>query len=558
MNLVIKIVLVCLCLTGCRTQSIVEPSNEKMPFTWDNATIYFLMTDRFFNGDKSNDYVHTLDNEPAPYRGYMGGDIKGITKKIKDNYFSNLGVNAIWLTPVVEQIEGSVNEGTGNSFGFHGYWTKDWTAIAPNLGTEADIHELISTAHSKGIRILFDVVANHTGPVTTLDPVWPDDWVKTGPKCTYTSAESTINCTLVENLPDIRTESQLEVELPEYLTSKWKKEGRYTKEIQELDDWFEMTKYRRTPVNYILKWLVDFIDEYGIDGFRVDTVKHTESEVWGRLWKQAQIAHKKWKRNNPSAVLDNNDFYMVGEVYNFYANNGRLFDYGDKKVDFFADGFHSLVNFDFKSDAKKSYHEIFSKYDELLHNEFKGKSLVHYISSHDDSGPYDKERNDPFDAGTKLLLSPGAVQIYYGDESARSLSVAADGDATLRSFMNWDELLGMKRKNGYVVNDVLVHWLKLGKFRNEHPAIGAGKHEVVSQKPYLFTRSWTAPNGKKDRVMVGVDMPKGQMVINVSVFAEDGETIIDRYSGISQMVIDGKVTIDSSSDVVLFEKVIKL
>ena len=543
-------------LFGCKpNKEVAIASQATLPFTWDNATIYFMMTDRFYNGDKTNDYQHSETNLPAPLRGYMGGDIKGITKKINDGYFSDLGVNAIWMTPLVEQIIGSVNEGTGNSFGFHGYWTRDWTALDSKFGTAEDLKEMIDAAHDKGIRVLMDVVANHTGPVTEIDKVWPDEWVKTGPQCKYQSAESTINCTLVANLPDIKTESDVEVDLPPFLVEKWKSEGRYEQEVKELDTWFAESKLKRTAVNYVLKWVVDFIKEYGVDGYRVDTVKHTEDFVWTVLRKEANRAFATWKKENPKKVLDGSEFYMVGEVYNFYASNGRMFDYGDQKVDFFKDAFTSLINFDFKGDAHKSYEEIFSKYDNLLHGEFKGKSPVNYISSHDDGGPFDLMREKPFESAIKLLLCPGGVQIYYGDESARDLTIEeAKGDAKLRSFMNWDELKSMKQKNGYTVNDVLVHWQKIGKLRNDHPAIGAGKHTVVSNSPYMFTRSWTAPNGASDKVLIGLGMKKGQMTIDVSSLANDGETVRDMYSGIIQTVKGGEILIDSVFDIVLLEK----
>jgi alpha-amylase len=543
-------------LFGCKSnKEVATVTQGDLPFTWENATIYFMMTDRFYNGDTANDYQHTENNAPAPLRGYMGGDIKGITKKINDSYFSDLGVNAIWMTPLVEQISGSVDEGTGNSFGFHGYWTRDWTALDPKFGTKEDLREMIDAAHNKGIRVLMDVVANHTGPVTSKDPIWPEEWVKTGPQCTYQSAESTINCTLVKNLPDIRTEGQEEVDLPPFLIQKWRAEGRYDQEVKELDSWFATSKLKRTPVNYILKWIVDFIGEFGVDGYRVDTVKHTEDEVWRDLFREAAKAFAKWKKENPEKVLDDSEFYMVGEVYNFFAGNGRKFDYGDQKVDFFEDAFTSLINFDFKGDAHKSYEEIFSKYDNLLQGEFKGKSVVNYISSHDDGGPFDLMRERPFESAIKLLLCPGGVQIYYGDETARDLTIEeANGDAKLRSFMNWDELKAMKQKNGYTVNDVLVHWQKIGKFRNDHPAIGAGKHTMISNSPYMFTRTWTAPNGVTDKVLVGLDLAKGQMTIDVSPIAVDGDVVRDMYSGVTQTVKNGKVVIDSMFDILLLEK----
>jgi alpha-amylase len=111
----------------------------------------------------------------------MGGDFAGITAKIKEGYFRELGVTALWITPPVEQIHAGTDEGTGKSYGFHGYWARDFTGVDANLGTEADLRTLVDTAHANGLRVLLDVVMNHTGPVTESDPVWPADWVRTGP-----------------------------------------------------------------------------------------------------------------------------------------------------------------------------------------------------------------------------------------------------------------------------------------------------------------------------------------------------------------------------------------
>ncbi len=536
---------------GCneKPQDQIVQSDSPTSFSWDNAIIYFMMTDRFYDSDSSNNFEHTADNLPAPYRGYMGGDISGITSKIRSGYFTNLGVNAIWMTPVVEQIKGSVDEGTGNSFGFHGYWTRDWTAIDPKFGTKEDLKELVEVAHDHGIRILIDVVANHTGPVTPLDSQWPSDWVKTGPTCTYTSAESTINCTLVKNLPDIRTESDKEVRLPDYLIEKWKDEGRYDRELQELEDWFATTGYPRTPVNYILKWLVDFIKEFGVDGYRVDTVKHTEEDVWERLWEQARKAYEDYKKEHSDKVYDQNqEFYMMGEVYNYFISGGRDYDYGDQKVDFFASGFRSLINFDFKGDADKSYEEIFSKYDSLLYGALAGKTIVNYISSHDDGGPFDKERKRSFEAATKLLLCPGGAQIYYGDETARSLSVEAKGDATLRSFMNWDELADDIPIHGKSRHDILRHWQKLGTFRRDNPAVGAGRHKVISSDPYVFQRTWEEGNNK---TVIGLDLPTGSKKIPVGEVFAEAEKVKDYYSSVVVSVSDGYIEIDTPYDIVL-------
>lgn len=327
-------------------------NEKKVPFVWDGANIYFLLTDRFNNGDPSNDVNFERTEDTGVLRGFMGGDIKGITQKIKEGYFSELGINAIWFTPIVEQIHGSTDEGTGNTYGYHGYWTKDWTALDPNFGTRADLKELVETAHKSGIRILLDVVLNHTGPVTTKDPVWPSDWVITGPNCEFTNYENTTNCTLVTNLPDIVTDSDTPVELPDALLAKWKAEGRLSEELEELQLYFDRTGYPRAPRFYIIKWLTDYIHEFGVDGFRVDTVKHVNENAWAELHKEATYAFETWKKLHPKDVLDDNPFFMVGEVYNYGISGGRYFDFGDKKVDYFDHGFHSLINFELKHDAK--------------------------------------------------------------------------------------------------------------------------------------------------------------------------------------------------------------
>ncbi len=525
-------------------------ATPKSNFTWDNATVYFLLTDRFANGDTSNDVNFERTGTPAPLRGFQGGDFKGITQKIKEGYFNKLGVNAIWMTPFVEQIKGSVDEGTGTSFGFHGYWTRDWTAIDPNFGTEEELAELIQAAHDNGIRIVMDVVINHTGPVTNRDSQWPDEWVRTGPQCQFRDLESTVTCTLVKNLPDIRTESNEPVELPPFLVEKWKKEGRYEQEIQELDAFFEQTGFPRSPRHYIIKWLVDYIKKYGIDGFRVDTVKHTEDYVWGELWQEAVKAFQAWKTANPAAVLDDNEFYMVGEVYNYGISGGLDFDYGDQKVDFFKDGFKSMINFEFKYDANNDYETIFTKYSDLLKTKMSGKTVLNYISSHDDGGPFDLKRERPIEAGTKLLLCPGGVQIYYGDETARTLTAVAQGDATLRAPMNWDAIANNEKHNDTTVRDVLAHWQKLGQFRKAHPSVGAGVHERISEAPYIFKRTYQSEK-MEDQVVVGLDLPAGAKTLTVGGTFEDGAALMDYYSGQTVTVENGEVKIDSPGTLVL-------
>ncbi|WP_290845125.1 alpha-amylase family glycosyl hydrolase [Flavobacterium sp.] len=526
-----------------------QDKKEKLPFIWQGANLYFLLVDRFNNGNKSNDVNFERNQPTGKLRGFEGGDIKGITQKIEEGYFDKLGINAIWLTPIVEQIHGGVDEGQGLTYGFHGYWTKDWTKIDPNFGTSKDLAELVEVAHSHGIRILLDAVINHTGPVTDKDPVWPSDWVRTGPQCDYKSFDSTTACTLVANLPDVLTESDQDVELPPALVAKWKSEGRYEQEMKELDDFFKKTGYPRAPRFYIIKWLTDYVREFGIDGYRADTVKHTDEKVWGEFKSQCNIAFAEWKQKNPEKVLDDNDFFTVGEVYGYGISGGKDYSFGDKKVNYFDNGFNGLINFEFRWDAEKTNEFVFNKYSEKLNNALEGYTVLNYLASHDDGNPFDSKRLRSHEAGTKLLLSPGISQVYYGDETARPLIIeGAQGDATLRSFMNWDEIPSNKDKN-----NVLEHWQKLGKFRKRHVSIGAGVHRVLSGNPYLFSRGFD--NGTiKDVVIVGLDLPVGKKKLKVSSVFKDSTRLRDAYSGKDVTVKYGEIELDTPFTIVLLEK----
>ncbi|SHI46936.1 alpha-amylase family glycosyl hydrolase [Aquimarina spongiae] len=529
------------------TASTTKKKSE--PFIWEGANVYFLLTDRFNNGDTENDVVLERTKETGKLRGFQGGDIKGIIQKIEEGYFKDLGINAIWFTPVVEQIHDSVDEGTGNTYAFHGYWAKDWTKIDPNYGTYNDLKQLVKIAHNNGIRILMDVVLNHTGPVTDKDPVWPDNWVRTEPQCTYKDYNSATVCTLVKNLPDVKTESNEEVELPKALIDKWTSEGRLEIELAELDIFFTKTGLKRSPKNYIIKWLTDYVRELGIDGYRVDTVKHVEEDAWKALEEQAKVAFAEWKSKHPNEVLDDNEFYILGELYGYGIDSKRYYDFGDKKVDYFAHGFDNMINFQFKYDAKQlDYETLFSKYSTILSTSLIGKGVMNYISSHDDGDPFDKERSKTYESATKLLLTPGISQIYYGDETARSLIIEeTEGDATLRSNMNWDAMEDEATKS------LLTHWQKLGTFRKEHPSVGAGKHKMISNAPYVFSRTYKQ-NGISDMVVVGLELPKGEKTLMTNTLFAEGTAVIDHYSGIEAKVTDGKVTLSTDENIVLLAK----
>ncbi len=537
------------CLDKQKNNSVIsQAKTPQAPFIWEAANMYFLLTDRFYNGDTTNDTNYNRTKETAVLRGFEGGDLKGIQQKIEEGYFTDLGINAIWFTPVVEQVHGAVDEGTGVTYGYHGYWAKDWTQLDPNFGTMQDLKNLIDTAHDKGIKIVMDVVLNHTGPVTYQDPFWGKKWAREDPNCQFSSYKNTIECSLVENLPDILTESSQEVDIPESLATKWKSEGRYEQEMNELNTFFTANNLAKTPRNYIIKWLTDYVRELGIDAYRVDTTKHVDEASWVILRKYADQALATYRAENNST--ETTPFFMFGEVYNYSIDSGRLYDFGDgTKVDYFANGFDNLINFQFKYDAQGDYESLFSKYSEVLHTTHKGKSVTNYATSHDDGSPFDKERTKAIETGTKLLLTPGISQVYYGDELARALIIeGTQGDATLRSSIDWNSTTKPDTKA------VLQHWQKLGQFRAKHPAIGAGQHQMISANPYVFSRGYSH-NDLKDHVIIGLDLNEGKKEIVLDSAFAKAKYLHDHYSNQKVTVADGKVSIDSPFRYLLLEKI---
>jgi alpha-amylase len=421
--------------------------------------------------------------------------------------------------------------------------------VEPALGTVEDLRAVVEAAHARGMRVIMDAIINHTGPVTPLDPQWPDAWVRTGPRCDYDAYATTVPCTLVDNLPDVRTESDEPVELPDFLLAKWEAEGRLEQELAELDAFFERTGYPRAPRFYLIKWLTDWVRELGFDGYRVDTARNFDEDVALELKAEADLAFADWKAANPDRVLDDLSFYMFGEVYGWNAAAGRAFDFGDRLVDYFDYGYDGLINFGLKVPDLETA-AAFSLYSDLLNGgALEGVSILSYLDSHDDSSPWDPLRQEPKDAAVRLLLAPGGAQIYYGDELARPLLIpGATTDANLRSFMPWE---GVEQSVGREL--LLEHWRKLGRFRHDHPAVGAGKHVEHQATPYVFSRVLDLGDGA-DRVLVGIDMPPGPKVVPVFGVFPEGAGLVDAYSGEEAVVSGGEVELSGNFDIVLLEE----
>ncbi|NLR91298.1 starch-binding protein [Flammeovirga agarivorans] len=570
-----------------------KPIAKTSGFTWDNATVYFTMTDRFYDGDPSNNnsYGRGMNGNGQGYTDdssageFHGGDLKGMTAKLKEGYFESIGVNAIWITSPVEQMHGWVggsSDGSFRHYGYHGYYAMDWTEIDQNMGTEADFQEFIDEAHSRGIRIVVDVVMNHTGYVTmhdmeqynygTVDPAWRS-WQPSGSESWHSYHEKFINyanggtwmtnywgsdwmrhpdiegyddCSSgggIDNcvgfLPDLKTEDIAPVNIPPILVNKWSQEGTLSQKTAELDAFFNKTGLPRVVSNYMIFWLTDWVRKYGIDGFRIDTAKHVELERWSRLKQYAIAALKDWKAEHPDQAMDDEEFWMTAEVWGHGKNKSEYHTVGE---------FNSVINFNLKNDARvksrdaSSLESLFTEYATI--NDDPTWNSLSYLSSHDVAPLFD--RNSLKAAAPAFLLLPGGIQIFYGDESGRPSGNWADEEQNTRSDMNW----------GNFDNAQHEVWKKLGTFRRDHPAVGAGTHQKIGDAPYTFVRDYN--NQEKsiaDRVIVAVGA-SGNVEFNVGDYYMEGDTIVDHYTGATDVVTNGKVqfTADAEGIILLYNR----
>lgn len=547
------------------------------PFTWDNATVYFVMTDRFANGDPANDHAYGrgLDGTGTPYAfdaagHFHGGDLRGLTRQVEAGYFDALGVDVLWITAPYEQIHGWVGGGAGDFqyYAYHGYWALDFTAVDSSMGTPADLRRLVDTAHAHGIRVLLDVVMNHAGYNTMHDMAaldfgtlrsdawrgwrpgpgenwhsfndrfidftgdadawarwWGPGWLR-APMAGYPACGSDDRTACVGYLPDFRTEHDAPVTIPAFLQAHWGPE-RLAREQAELDAFFARTGYPRTPRYHLVKWLTDWVRDFGIDGFRIDTAKHVELAAWQDLKAEAVQALRAWKAAHPAKKLDDLDFWMVGEAWGHGVERSPYFDHG----------FDAVVNFSFQDapTGPAALDSLYATYAARLAD--PGLNVLSYLSSHD-TRLYD--RDALVEAGTRLLLLPGAVQIFYGDETARPPGPAvSDPQQATRSPMNWDA----------VDEAVLAHWQQLGQFRRRHPAVGAGTHERLPNSAYAFHRAY-AQNGTEDHVIVVLGAA-GQTTLNVSRVFPDDTILRDAYTGRTAFVSYGMATFEAHPNGVL-------
>ena len=520
-----------------------------------NPIVYFAVTDRFYNGNPDNDHSYGRGPDGAGEIGtFHGGDLAGLTLKLRQGYFTALGVNALWITAPYEQIHGWVVGGKQSfrHYAYHGYWALDYTTLDANMGTRDELRTMVDTAHAQGIRVLFDVVLNHPGyaDIRTLadykvpvlwpgheaatlkdyhgyidynnfafDAWWGRDWVRAGLPG-YTEGGSDDYTMQLAYLPDFRTESAQAVGLPPLLRHK--------------PDTLARALPATTVRGYLVSWLSDWVREFGVDGFRCDTVKHVEPASWLALRAASTAALADWKRRHPAQKIDDAPFWMTGEAWGQGPERGAWSDAG----------FDSMLNFDFQDAAEGDWaalDALYRRYAGLLAG--GDHDILSYISSHD-TRLYPRARLRH--GLSALLLAPGGVQLFYGDESARPPGAAPDGDPrqATRSDMNWASLDAA----------TLAHARKLGRFRARHIALARGAHTRLSEQPYVFARRIDATDASgaagADRVIVAPEA-SGPLDIAVAGVFPDGARLRDAYSGRATVLRKGRVALLAEGSVLL-------
>lgn len=461
-------------------------------FDWDEAVVYFMMTDRFFDGNESNNTASGTDTYGDNPGLYHGGDFAGVTAKL--DYLQDLGVNTIWLTPIVKNIAGVTvtDEGSEDvpyNAAYHGYWASDFTKLNPTMGTTEEFKTMISEAHKRGMRIMVDIVVNHAGYGTesTFADMLRDKSVSEGDIKSWQSG-----------LPDFATEkAEVRAKLVEWQTS----------------------------------WMKD----YGVDYFRVDTVKHVDSTTWAAL------------KNSTTEV--NPSFKMIGEYYGAgYASNGSTLGSGQMDAD---------LDFDFNDQATSfvsgnisSVEKFLSARNSALNNAYM---TGQFLSSHDEDGfkaslingkgyTEDEATSAALVAATLQLTAKGIPVIYYGEEV---------GLSGLNNYPYQTNRYDMDFSKATKDNVTYQHYKNLLSIRNAYTDVFArGSRTVVAgsdEEGYdVVSRSYGGTT-----LYVGMNIKDTAKEVKVPVSLAAGTEVKDLYSGATYTVGSDKtvaVTIPAAKD----------
>ena len=495
--------------TTATNVTVTERKKSAGDFDWDESVIYFAVTDRFFDGDASNNDAYGVGDYNVGEKGgssYHGGDFAGLNQKL--DYLKDLGVNTIWITPIVENIteDQHDNETDTATYGYHGYWASDFTKLNKHLGNEQQFKALLDAAHSKGMKIMVDVVLNHAGYGTEdyFNNILMDADGK--PISMIRDSNNTIS-------GDDKYDSLSD--LPDFVTEN------------------------KAVTDQLVAWQTEWMSKYSIDYYRVDTVKHVETTTWEAF------------KNSLTKV--NPDFKMIGEYSGAgYANNaGEL---GTGSMD-------ALLDFDFNDFAQKFVTGDISGVESSLQKRNGAinntATMGSFLSSHDeDSLQYklvnesklsDEEAYNLMKvAATLQITAKGQPVLYYGEEIGQGGANNWPLQTNRRDF-DWTELEKQKTDSNSIYN----HYKTMLAIRNAYTDVFArGNRSTVTASDAegyeVISRSYGA-----DTLYVGMNVKEAAKEVVIPVTAKAGTILTNLYDGKTYTVsADQKVsiTIPASKD----------
>ncbi len=441
---------------------------------WADQVIYFVMLDRFADGDVTNNPDVDRSNPMA----FQGGDLVGLRQNLDE--IADLGVTAIWITPIALQIEKPIKSEGEDFYPYHGYWAKDPAKIDPRFGTEADLKALVDAAHERGIKIILDVVYNHLGYGMENDPKFAP-WLRSGDSC---GGDDLTKC--LAGLPDFKT---------------------------------ELPQVRR----YLFDAYIGLAKRVKLDGFRLDTVKQISHDFW-----QAQRAEVERRLGK--------DFLLIGEVWDadrflakpYFANDemGALFDFS------FRDRVVKLMNGSY--DAAR-----FGRYLNSRANVREGYFLAPFLSNHDMAMLLSVLKGDKqklMIAATVLMSIEGPPVINWGEAIGRSGSIWPNN----RQVMAWGDKNILPGAGIGRDENLRSQFKALIALRKTTPSLRGGEFKVLySNKDVLVYQRGTdaivAINRGEKAVVRDMAAPQGnwQMAFS-SVGGLDG--IIFNLPGVSARI----------------------
>ena len=440
-------------------------------FVWDDALVYMIMTDRFVNGNSSNDGASTGAAQGADWQG---GDFAGVTQMIESGYFADLGVNALWLTPFNTAATGTgkAADGVHDVSAFHGYWPTEARGVEPRLGTEAELQEMIGAAHDNGMRVMMDFVVNHVHE----DHEYMQnnsDWFNSGCICGQADCDWTehrLDCQFTAYMPDVN----------------WKNRQASEQMIADALWWMET---------------------FDLDGARIDAVKHVENLAVANL--VAQI--------NERFETVGNEVYLKGETamgWSGHSLEDNQAQYGainaymgpdglDGQADFVL--YHAVVDNVFVS-GNENYQHLDFWTNRSQDQYTPGSLMVPYVGSHDvprltsraDTGTGDAynqwvENGLPGQPGDVsayhaalqaygwLLTTPGAPLLYYGDEYGEYGGADPDNRHMYRNQSSWSDHESALYEN----------ISQLGQLRLESVALRQGAYSTRLAMPNMLAYNMT-------------------------------------------------------------------